>query len=222
MAQIIHLFDAYGTLFDVHSAVGRYRELVGPDADRLSELWRLKQLEYTWIHSLTAKPVGFRTLLGRSLDFAAARTGTVLTPQLRADLLGAYDGLSAYPEVREALIALKRQRSRVAILSNGDPDLLDNAVRSSQLDGVLDAVLSVVEAGTFKPSGRVYRLGMTRFGAAREEITFVSSNRWDIAGAHAFGFATVWINRTGQPDEYPEMPAGAIVASLSELPLLIN
>jgi 2-haloacid dehalogenase len=220
MAQIIHLFDAYGTLFDVHAAVARHRAAVGPAADALSELWRTKQLEYTWIHSLVGKPVSFRKLLGRSLDFAAAATGVVLTPELRGALIAAYDTLSPYPEVKDALVALKRKQSRVAILSNGDPDLLDNAARAADIAGVLDASLSVSDAGVFKPAARAYRLGMTRFGANREDITFVSSNRWDVAGATAFGFKTVWINRSGRPDEYPEMPAGVTVASLLELPLL--
>jgi 2-haloacid dehalogenase len=222
MSQIIHVFDAYGTLFDLGSVIAPVADALGPGSAQLAAVWRTKQLEYTWVHSLAGKPVSFRKLLGRSLDFAAAATGVSLTAEQRQTLLSAYDALVPFPEVRDALIALKRKRSRVAILSNGDPDLLDNAVRSAKLEDVLDALLSVSDVGVFKPSGRVYRLAMTKFGAAREDITFVSANRWDVAGAQAFGFKTVWVNRTGAPDEYPDMAAAAIVPSLSQLPLLVS
>lgn len=220
MAQIIHLFDAYGTLFDLQPVVARHRAALGPAADRFAELWRAKQLEYTWVHSLAGQPVSFRKLLGRSLDTAAALAGIAVATDLRAALIAGYDALTPYPEVREALMALKRKGSRVAILSNGDPDLLDNAARSADLAGILDAVLSVSDVGVFKPAARVYRLGMTRFGAAREDVTFVSSNCWDVAGAAAFGFQTVWVNRSGAPDEYPDMLASHVVSSLAGLPLL--
>jgi 2-haloacid dehalogenase len=222
MGQSIHLFDAYGTLLDVHSAVARYRDAVGPDADRLSEIWRAKHLEYTWVHSLAGRPASFRTLLVRSLDFAAARLNVTLSADLRTNLLTAYDSLTPFAEVKDTLVALKRRNNRVAILSNGDPDLLDKAVRAAGLHEILDAVLSASDVGVFKPSGRVYRLGLTKFGADRSDITFVSSNRWDVAGAQFFGFKTVWVNRSGMPDEYPDMPAGAIVSTLDQLPALTS
>jgi len=219
MAQIIHLFDAYGTLFDVHSAVARLKAEIGPSAGRLSEIWRGKTLEQTWIYSLAGKPASFRKCLKNGLDFAISATGP-LSPELRGRLLEAYDSLSAFPEVKDALIGLKRKKSRLAILSNGDPDLLDAAVRSAGLQDHFDHVLSASEAGIFKPSARIYRLAMTKFGAAREEITFVSSNRWDVAGASAFGFKAIWVNRSHAPDEYLDMPAAAIVQDLHGLPLL--
>lgn len=216
MSQIIHVFDAYGTLFDVHSAVARLKLQIGPQADRLSEIWRAKTLEYTWIHALAGKPAAFRKCLKNGLDFALASTGGYPT-EIGEQLLSAYDTLSAYAEVKDALTALKRKRSRLAILSNGDADMLDKATRSAGLEALFDAVLSASDVGIFKPSSRVYRLAMTKFGATREEITFVSSNRWDVAGATAFGFRAIWVNRSHAPDEYPDMPAAAVVPDLHGL-----
>ena len=216
MSQIIHVFDAYGTLFDVHSAVEGLRPQIGPQADRLSELWRAKTLEYTWIHALAGKPVSFRKCLKDGLDFALASTGG--QPAGTAGvLLSAYDTLSAFAEVKDVLTALKRKRSRLAILSNGDADMLDKAARSAGLETLFDAMLSASDVGIFKPSSRVYRLAMTKFGATREQITFVSSNRWDVAGATAFGFRAIWVNRSHAPDEYPDMPAAAVVQDLHGL-----
>ena len=219
MSQLIHLFDAYGTLFDVHSAVARLKPEIGPQADRLSEIWRAKTLEYTWVHGLAGKPSSFRKLLKNGLDFAISSTGG-MAPELRGKLLEAYDSLAPFAEVKEALLALKRKRSRLAILSNGDPDMLDMAVRSAGLQDMFDHLFSVSDVGIFKPSSRVYRLAMTKYGATREDITFVSSNRWDVAGASAFGFKSVWVNRSHAPDEYQDMPAAAVIADLHGLPLL--
>ena len=216
MSQVIHIFDAYGTLFDVHSAVARLKPEIGPQADRLSELWRAKTLEYTWIHSLAGKPASFRKLLKNSLDFAMTATGGQ-PPELAGKLLAAYDSLDAFAEVKEVLTALRKKRSRIAILSNGDADMLDKAAQSAGIETLFDAILSASDVGIFKPSSRVYRLAMTKFGATREEITFVSSNRWDVAGAAAFGFRSIWVNRSHAPDEYLDMPAAAAVQDLHGL-----
>ncbi len=218
MGQTIHVFDAYGTLFDVHSATARFAPEIGGEAQRLSEIWRAKTLEYSWIYALAGKPATFRKLLKAALNVALATTGAA--PALADKLMAAYDELSPYTDVKEALAALRKKRSRIAILSNGDPDMLDKAARAAGIEGLFDHILSAHEVGIFKPSSRVYRLAMTKFGATREEITFVSSNRWDVAGASAFGFATVWLNRNQAPDEYPDMPASAIISGLLELPLL--
>jgi len=221
MGQIIFVFDAYGTLFDVHSAVARLKPEVGPQADRLSEVWRAKTLEYTWIRTASGKPATFRKCLINGLDFAIAATGE-LGVDTRQRLLEAYDSLTAFPEVKDALLALKKTGVRLAILSNGDPDMLDTAVRSAGLEHQFDQLLSASEVGVFKPSARVYRLAMTKFGASREDITFVSSNRWDVAGAAAFGFRAVWVNRSHAPDEYADMPASAVVQDLHGLPPLVQ
>jgi 2-haloacid dehalogenase len=212
----IYVFDAYGTLFDVHSAVARHREAVGAQADRLSELWRTKQLEYTWVRSLMGVRRDFSALTQEALDFAAARCGG-LSPATRAALLDAYRTLSAYPDVRPTLSALKARGARTAILSNGTPAMLADAVRAAGIGDLLDAVLSIEEAGVFKTDPRTYALVTARFDCKPAAVSFQSSNRWDIAGAVAFGFAGVWINRSGQPDEYADLAPHRVLAGLSEL-----
>jgi 2-haloacid dehalogenase len=209
-------FDAYGTLFDVHSATARYQDAIGPDWNRLSQLWRTKHLEYTWIHALTGRHTTFWQLAERSLDYAIAVIGGV-PAGLTEKLLAGYRRLSAYPEVPDTLSALKQRGARLAILTNGDPDMIDEAVVSAGLTGLFDAVLTVHEAGIFKPDRRVYALASKRFGVEPGEISFQSSNRWDVAGAKAFGFHSVWINRAGAPDEYPDMPADKILRNLRPL-----
>jgi 2-haloacid dehalogenase len=209
-------FDAYGTLFDVHSAASRHQDAIGPNWERLSQLWRTKHLEYTWIHALTGRHTTFGQLAERSLDYAIAVAGGV-PPGLKEKLLAAYRRLSAYPEVPEVLSGLKQKGAKLAILTNGDRDMIEDAVASAGLTGLFDALITVHEAGIFKPDRRVYALASTRFGVPPGQISFQSSNRWDVAGAKAFGFQSVWINRGGAPDEYPDMPADKIMRDLRPL-----
>jgi len=144
-------------------------------------------------------------LAQRSLDFAIAEVGGGISTDVRSRLLTSYRTMDPYPEVGDVLAALKGRGDRLVILSNGDADMLTDAVRGAKLDGVFDAVISVVSAGIFKPSAKVYQLIIGRFGGAPADVSFLSSNRWDIAGAKAFGFRCMWINRTGAPDEYPDL-----------------
>ncbi len=207
-SRAVYVFDAYGTLFDVHSAVARLRDRLGLDAERLSELWRIKQMEYSWVRSLMHHHQDYRhrdfwRLTEDALDYALATVGGI-DPALRGPLLDAYRTLDAYPEVPAVLAALKEKGARLAILSNGSPEMLAAATRSAGLDHLLDAVLSIEEAGVFKPDPRVYRLVVDRFAVAPGDISFQSSNAWDAAGASAFGFSVVWINRKGQPREYSD------------------
>ncbi len=207
------IFDAYGTLFDVHSAVARHMDKVGPDAARFSEAWRSKQLEYSWVLSLAGRYEPFWTLTERALDYAFARFPDI-DRSLRQPLLEAYRTLDAYPEVRGTLRALRSRGLRTGILSNGDPGMLNAAVGSAGLTGDLDAVLSVDAARVFKTSPHTYALVLQAFSVKADEVVFVSSNRWDIAGAAAFGFTPVWVNRLGLPDEYPALAPGAVIPSL--------
>jgi 2-haloacid dehalogenase len=209
-------FDAYGTLFDVHAAVARHAAAVGPDAARLSETWRAKQLEYAWVLSLAERYEPFWILTQRALDYALARCPEV-DRGLRDKLLAAYFSLDAYPEVPEVLAALRRRGFRTGILSNGSPDMLESAVASAGLGALLDAVLSVDAVRTFKASPRTYALVTAAFGLRPDEVAFVSSNRWDVAGAAAFGFRCVWVNRAGLPDEYQALPPVAVASDLSGL-----
>jgi 2-haloacid dehalogenase len=200
-AVAIFVFDAYGTLFDVHAAIMRHRALAGPDAERLSEIWRAKQLEYSWTLTLAGRYVDFWTLTERALDFALARVPSA-DARLRAQYLEAYRTLDAYPDARTALHDLKSRGHRTAILSNGSPAMLTAAVDAAQLGAHLDVVLSVDAVRVYKPRPEVYRLACDHFQVAPAEIVFASSNRWDVMGATAFGFRTVWVNRTSLPDEY--------------------
>jgi 2-haloacid dehalogenase len=212
-----YVFDAYGTLFDVHAAALRHKEAIGPAWQQLSQLWRAKHLEYTWVHALSRRPATFWDLAQRSLDHALASIGISIAGGVRQGLLAAYRTMEAYPEVASVLSALKARGARVAILSNGDPDMLEDAVRAANLAQSVEAVLSVSLAGTFKPAPEVYRLATHRFGCTAPDISFQSSNRWDIAGAKAFGFRCVWINRTGAPDEYPELAPDRVTGDLTAL-----
>jgi 2-haloacid dehalogenase len=211
-----YVFDAYGTLFDVHSASRRFAAEVGPGAARFSEIWRAKQLEYTWIYSRLERAHSFAEVTGRGLDFAAAVTGGI-DPELRARLLASYRELSAYPEVWRVLTALYERSARLAILSNGDPDMLADIIDHAGLDGFFEHVLSVEAAGLFKPAPAVYALATKALEVKPADITFISANRWDIAGAKSFGFRTVWVNRAELPDEYPELAPDVVLADLSAL-----
>ncbi|AWN45095.1 haloacid dehalogenase type II [Methylobacterium terrae] len=210
------VFDAYGTLLDVHSAVQRHAGAIGPEAQALSAAWRQKQLEYSWVLSLCGRYAPFWTLTERALDFALAQHPGVARG-VRADLLEAYRALDAYQEVPAVLEHLRRAGLKTAILSNGDTAMLDAAVKAADLEDRLDAVLSVDPAGTFKTAPAAYALAPESLGVARERIAFLSSNRWDIAGAAAYGFTTVWVNRTGQPDEYPDLAPVRVIRSLDGL-----
>jgi 2-haloacid dehalogenase len=214
-----YIFDAYGTLFDVHAAIGRHRAQAGPEADRFSEIWRLKQLEYTWTMTLAGRYVDFWTLTERALDYAFARIGSV-DRALRPQLLEAYLSLDAFADALSALTALKGRGLRLGILSNGSPRMLEAAVAASGIGGLLDAVLSVDAVRAYKPRPEVYALVTKQFSIAAERVAFVSSNRWDIMGASAFGFSPVWVNRARLPDEYAEHAPVRIVADLAALPAL--
>ena len=210
----VFVFDAYGTLFDVHAAIGRYRAEAGPDADRISDLWRAKQLEYTWTLTLAGIYEDFSILTERALDFALARYSQT-DKSLRQKYLDAYLTLDAFPDAREALKGLKVRGLKTAILSNGSPKMLASAVTSAKLD--FDAVLSVDSVKMFKPRPEVYRLAIRELGADPGAVIFVSSNRWDIMGARAFGFRSVWVNRTGLPNEYPAHVPERMVPDLRSL-----
>jgi 2-haloacid dehalogenase len=209
-------FDAYGTLFDVHAAITRHRGAAGLEADRFSEIWRTKQLEYAWMLSAAGHYQDFWTLTERALDYALARVPSV-DKALRASLLEAYVKLDAFPDARTALAALKAKGLQTAILSNGNPTMLSGAVTAAGIGADLDAVLSVDAIRIYKPRRAVYALVTDAFGVTPAEVAFVSSNRWDVMGATSFGFRCVWVNRAGLPEEYPEFAPVRVVRDLASL-----
>ena len=215
------VFDAYGTLFDVHSAVGKHRARLGDVADQVSAVWRTKQLEYTWLRSLMGRHADFWQVTREALDFAF-EMHAVKDSELGADLMEAYLQLTCYPEVPAALTELKKRGFQIAILSNGTPAMLEAAVKNSRLEEVIPQIFSVETAGVFKPDPRVYQIAVDELSLKPEEIVFQSSNAWDAAGAAAFGLKVAWINRFGQsPERLPGKPQVEI-KDLSELPKLLE
>jgi 2-haloacid dehalogenase len=211
-----YVFDAYGTLFDVHAAIARHRADAGPDAERFSEIWRSKQLEYTWTLTLAGRYVDFWTLTERALDYAFARVPSV-DRALRPRLLEAYLKLDAFADAPAALTGLKTCGVRLGILSNGTPRMLGAAVEAAGIAALLDAVLSVDPVRLYKPRPEVYALVTGALGARSDEVVFVSSNRWDVMGAASFGFRPVWVNRRSMPEEYADLPPVQVIADLSDL-----
>ena len=214
------VFDAYGTLLDVGAAAARCRDDLGDQAESLAELWRAKQLQYTWLSSLMGRHRDFYEITGLALDFAMD-TLNLRSKALRTKLMALYEILDAYPEVPDLLETLKQAGMKTAILSNGSPKMLATAVKAAGLDNSLNEVISIEDAGIYKPSPSVYQLAVDQLGVAREHICFVSSNGWDATGAAAFGFQVAWINRTGQKPETLGFPAKAELPDLSGLADLV-
>lgn len=217
----ICVFDAYGTLFDFNSAVARHRAAIGPSADALSELWRQKQIQYTWLRNGMGSYAKFWQVTGEALDHCLA-AHKITDASVREKLMGAYLALSPFDEVPETLKRLKAAGLRMAILSNGNPEMLDPMVAASGLARQFEVVLSVDEARVFKPDPSVYGLVGKRCNVLPENVCFLSSNCWDAHGAAHFGFRTVWVNRAGAPDDnLPGKPI-AEVRDLSRLPALLG
>jgi 2-haloacid dehalogenase len=215
------VFDAYGTLFDFASAARGCRDALGENTDRLTALWRDKQLQYTWLRAVQNLHADFWQVTGDGLDFALETLG-LQKPALRERLMNLYLTLEPFPEVPDVLKRLKAAGMRTAILSNGSPKMLAAVVSASKLDPLLNAVLSVEEAGVFKPHASVYQLAVDRLGVPASAISFQSSNAWDAYAAKAFGMQVVWCNRYGQrPERLPGTPDREI-KSLAELPPLVG
>lgn len=222
MAPRVCVFDAYGTLFDVAGAARLAaaepgREALGALWPSLAEIWRRKQLEYTWIRAITGEHADFLTVTDDALAYAMEACD-LADDALRDRLSQLYLQLPAYPEVLPMLRQLRAAGHQTAILSNGAPVMLDAAVQAAGLGGLFDAVLSVEQVGVFKPHHRVYDLVGERFGVEPGRVLFVSSNGWDAAAAQGYGFDAVWVNRDGLPvDRLPWRP-GRVAATLAEVP----
>jgi 2-haloacid dehalogenase len=209
-----YVFDAYGTLFDVHSVVEVGREVTG-DPMTLSATWRQKQLEYTWLRALMGRYEDFWAVTEAALRYALRRLDLPASEAQVRRLMEAYLALACFPEVPVALARLA-PRPR-AILSNGSPRMLQAAVASSGLGPHLDHVLSVDAVRTYKPAPTVYALGPRALGLAADELLFVSSNAWDVAGAKAFGYRVAWCNRGQAPEEGLGLAADLVIRRLDEL-----
>jgi 2-haloacid dehalogenase len=214
------VFDAYGTLFDVNSAARAAQDSLGEKWQPLAELWRAKQLQYSWLRSLTGHHADFWQVTGDALDFSLSSL-KIEDAELRARLMNQYLVLSAYPEVPDTLRRLKAAGMKLAILSNGAPAMLAAAVSNAGIADLLDATLSVEEVGIYKPHPSVYGLACERLNTVAARICFLSSNGWDAYSAKAFGFRVLWCNRFGQaPEQIPETP-DAQIDTLSKLPEIV-
>ena len=213
MATEVLLFDAYGTLWDVHSVVKRCESCWPGKGQAVSQIWRTKQLEATWLRSLMGRYVPFSTVTREALAFACEALHLSLHSDHESELMAEYLRLATFPDVADAF--MKRTAARIGILSNGSPDMLEPLVMHSGLK--FDAVLSVDEVQVFKPSPKVYQLAVERFGVPKERIAFVTSNFWDAAGAKSFGFTVYWINRGGIAAERLGFQPDRVLRSLAAL-----
>lgn len=214
------VFDAYGTIFDFASAAARCADVLGDKAAAVTMLWRDKQLQYTWLRSLQGRHADFWQVTGDALDFTLETLG-LAEAGVRDRLMGLYRTLDCFPEVPDVLRRLKEAGFTTAILSNGSPSMLADAVAGARLGGLLDHVWSVEEVGVFKTHPRVYQLAVDRLGVPASAISFQSSNAWDAHAASAFGMRVVWCNRYGQRRERLPGAPDREVRSLAELPALI-
>lgn len=219
------VFDAYGTLFDIASAARRAASEPQGGAlaqawPRLAAEWRRKQLEYTWLRTMTGTYADFATVTADALDWVLAAQG-LTDPALRARLLALYEELTAFPEVPDVLANLKASGYRLAILSNGTPSLLDAATRAAAITDRFDAILSVDPLRLYKPAHQVYALVESRLGARPAQTLFVSSNGWDIAGAAHFGLWTAWVNRVGDPVDRLAQAPSHVIPDLTHLARLL-
>jgi 2-haloacid dehalogenase len=215
------VFDAYGTLFDFASAAAACTDVLGDDAARLSALWRDKQITYTWLRAAQGRHADFWQVTGDGLDFALAAMGRS-DPALRERLMNLYLTLAPFPDAVDALRRVRGSGMKTAILSNGSPAMLAPLVEAAGIGGLLDAVMSVEEAGVFKPSPKVYQLAVDRLGVMPAEIVFLSSNGWDAYAASAFGLRVVWCNRYAQPGERLPGAPDFEIRTLADLPGLLG
>ena len=187
------IFDAYGTLFDVNSAAEKCKDKIGDKWERFANFWRTTQLEYTWLRSLMKRHKDFWQVTEDSLD--KSMKAFDIDPSMRNELLNLYKVLSPFEEVPETLKTLKEKKFKLAILSNGTPSLLDELVKSNNLDNLFDDIFSIEQVGVYKPSSRVYDIPIKKYNINKSEIAFLSANTWDVSGGGNYGYQSIWVNR---------------------------
>lgn len=209
------IFDAYGTLFDVNSAAEKCKEKLGDKWEGFANYWRTTQLEYTWLRSLMRRHKDFWQITEDSLD--KSMNFYNIDNTMRSELLNLYKVLSPFTEVRDTLKKLKQSNYKLAILSNGTPDLLNELVVSNQLKDIFDDIFSVEEAGIFKPDSKVYDLPINKYNIEKNEVLFLSANTWDVSGAGNYGYNTVWVNRNNNIFDKLDFEPNKQISNLSEL-----
>ena len=209
------IFDAYGTLFDVNSAAEKCKEKLGDKWEGFANYWRTTQLEYTWLRSLMRRHKDFWQITEDSLD--KSMNFYNIDNSMRSELLNLYKVLSPFTEVRDTLKKLKQSNYKLAILSNGTPDLLNELVVSNQLKDIFDDIFSVEEVGIFKPDSKVYDLPINKYNIEKNEVLFLSANTWDVSGAGTYGYNTVWVNRNNNIFDKLDFEPNQQISNLSEL-----
>ncbi|MBD1170985.1 haloacid dehalogenase type II [Pelagibacterales bacterium SAG-MED02] len=187
------IFDAYGTLFDVNSAAEKCKDKIGDKWEGFANFWRTTQLEYTWLRSLMKRHKDFWQITEDSLD-KSMKTYKI-DPTMKNELLNLYKSLSPYEEVDEVLIKLKEKNFKLAILSNGTPSLLNELVKSNNLENVFDDLFSIEQVGIYKPDSKVYDMPINKYQIEKNEVYFLSSNTWDVSGGGNYGYNSIWVNR---------------------------
>ena len=209
------VFDAYGTLFDVNCAAAKCKEKLGSRWEGFANAWRATQLEYTWLRSLMKKHKNFWEITEDSLDHTMETFK--IKKDLRNELLDLYKKLSPYPEVKECLNELKEKKIKIAILSNGTPDLLKKLVESNNIQNYFDDIFSIESVGIYKPDSRVYEMPIKKYDCKPENICFMSSNTWDISGGGVFGYNAVWVNRLNKVFDKLSYKPKNVINNLEEL-----
>ena len=213
------VFDAYGTLFDVISAAAKCKEKLGNKWEDFANAWRTTQLEYTWLRSLMKKYKNFWQITEDSLDHTMATFK--IDKNMREELLNLYKELIPYPEVKECLDALKSKKIKIAILSNGTPDLLKKLVESNNIQNYFDDIMSVENVGVYKPDSKVYEMPIKKYSCKPENICFLSSNTWDVSGGGVFGYNAIWVNRFNKVFDKLDFKPQHIINNLNQLLKLV-
>ena len=213
------IFDAYGTLFDVNSAAEKCKDKIGDKWEAFANYWRTTQLEYTWLRSLMKRHKDFWQVTEDSLDKSMKVFN--IDNSMRNELLDLYKILSPYPEVPEVLKSLKEKKYKLSILSNGTPSLLNELVKSNNLENLFDDVFSIEEVGIYKPDSKVYDLPIKKYKIQNNEVAFLSANTWDVSGGGNYGFNSIWVNRNNNIFDNLDFKPEHQIKSLKELINLI-
>ena len=213
------IFDAYGTLFDVNSAAEKCKNKIGDKWEKFANYWRMTQLEYTWLRSLMGRHKDFWQITEDSLD--KSMRAFKINSSMREELLNLYKVLSTYKEVPEVLKFLKEKKFKLAILSNGTPSLLDNLVKTNNLENIFDDLFSIEQVGIYKPNSKVYDLPIKRYNIKKNQIIFLSANSWDVSGGGNYGYNSIWINRNNNIFDNLDYKPKIEMKNLSDLTSLI-
>ena len=213
------IFDAYGTLFDVNSAAEKCKDKIGDKWEPFANFWRTTQLEYTWLRSLMKRHKDFWQITEDSLDKSIRAFN--IDPKMKDELLNLYKVLSPFQEVPETLKILKEKNFKLAILSNGTPSLLNQLVKSNNLDNLFDDLFSIEEVKIYKPDSKVYDLPIKKYEIKKNEVAFLSANTWDVSGAGNYGYNAIWVNRNNNIFDYLDYKPNNQIKSLTELTSLI-